>query len=118
MAHPDYISAREDAVAAIVEYGTAAEVYMPGVHDPIEGGSTPAVLVGPAHVLVTEYSDRATDGERIKPGDKSFLMVADFAISGEHIIRLNGVDWAVQRVREVNPDASPLAILSKVQVRR
>lgn len=118
MISPRYLATKNKATAAIVKYGAPIEVYRAGaVVDPIEGGAGDETLVGTAHALMTNYSIGITDGERIKPGDKQFLVAADFELKDADRIVAGAEPWAAVLVREVNPDGTG-AIISKVQCRR
>lgn len=112
-----YLATKDRATQAITKYGTVIQVYKHPEVDPVEGGAGEPVFVGYAHALITNYSIGVTDGERIKPGDKQFLVAADFPIEEAHRIVANSQVWAAVLVREVNPDGTG-AIVSKVQCRR
>lgn len=112
-----YMASKNSATVAIAKYGAPIKVYRPVAVDPIEGGAGEPTLVGNAHALMTNYSIGVTDGERIKPGDKQFLVAADFEIKDADRIVAESEPWSAVLVREVNPDGSG-AIVSKVQCRR
>lgn len=112
-----YLSSKDRATAAITKYGALIRVYRAGPVDPVEGGAGDETLVGTAHALMTNYSIGITDGERIKPGDKQFLVAADFEVKDADRIVAGSEPWSAVLVREVNPDGTG-AIVSKVQCRR
>lgn len=118
MTQASFIRARSKAAAKIQQYGgPIAVLRTSGVVDPVEGTVGEPVQVMTGHALQTNYTKTATDGERVKPGDKKFLVVVNGRLQDEDQIVMGGVTWYIKDIKDIQPDGDYL-IMSTVQVRR
>ena len=118
MTQASFIRARSKAAAKIQQYGGPIVVMRAsGTIDPIEGTTGEPVQVMTGHALQTNFTNSATDGERVRPSDKKFLVVVNGRLQDEDQIVMGDVTWYVKDIKDVQPDGDYL-IMSIVQVRR
>ena len=118
MTQASFIRARSKAAAKIQQYGGPIVVLRAsGAVDPVEGTVGEPVQVMTGHALQTNFTNSATDGERVRPSDKRFLVVVDGHLQGEDQIVMGGVTWYVKDIKDIQPDGDYL-IMSTMQVRR